>query len=292
MKLKHILLAAVVPAVAFLASCGGSDEKVVPAPTCTFQTGSGYTSSDVTSFYDSTVKIGVRAFSNDQSLTGVKITLSTNGAAAGSILDSVLSVKTCNFDYTYKVKGGVGDKQLLTVTATDKNGKTASASLTITINPALVAIVGVSAQKVYNVLAPSGFFGAYDLYGSVGVASASTETSKDLKDLTVATGPNAAVFTKSWGSGNGSKFIKVTANDWNNATNSDAIWQLWQTNGASATTTVTNIANNDVIVVKTGQAISFNLYIIKITDVHETPTPANGGDNNDYIQFDYKGVTQ
>ncbi len=292
MKLKNILFAAILPVGAFLASCGGGTDDAKPKPTVTLQSGAGFTSGNVDKYYDSSVKIGIRAFSNDKTLSGVKITLSTNGGTAGTIWDSTFSSKTLNYDRNYVVKGSVGDVLTIAVIATDKNGEVAQTSFNISVIPATVSLSNVANQQVYNVLAPGGSFGAYDLFNSGGVASASTETLKDLKDMTATSGPNIAVFTKTWGSGNGTKFVKVSSNDWANATSSDYIWQLWKTNGASATLTSGVLAKDDVILVKTGQVLAFNIYIIKITQVFETPVPASGGDNNDYIKFDYKGLTK
>lgn len=285
MKFRHILLALTIPAAAFLASCG-DDVAEKPKPTVSFQTGAGYTAANVSTYFDSTLKIGIRAFSNDKKLVAAKITLATNGGTAGTIWDTTFSNKTLNHDRLYKVAGGVGDNIALTVTVTDDNGTTASTSFTIEIIPATVAISSTSGQQVWNLIGSKP--GAYDLYASGNVSAGGIEGLKDLKDMTVSTGANAGVFPKSWTSGNGGLFVKVTSNDWNNATSSDYLWQLWKTKKTTAGNTVTSIAKDDIILVKTGQAIPFNLYLIKITEIFETAV----GDNNDYIKFDYKGLTK
>ena len=96
--------------------------------------------------------------------------------------------------------------------------------------------------------------------------------------------PASAVFSKSWGTLNGSKFVKVSANDYNLATTTTFIYNLWKANAANAATTVTDIKVGDVILVKSGQSVPFGIYIIKITEVKETPS-----DNLDYIKFEYQG---
>lgn len=281
MKLKNILFVAAAAGLAVLASCGG-DSKSSPKPTVTFQSGASYTSANIDAYFDTTLTIGIRTFSNDNSLTGVKVTLSTNGATAGTIWDTVFSSKTLNYDFKYKVVGSVGDVQTLTVISTDKNGQTASAGIVISIVPTTVAIVTQSGQQCWNVQGLNE--GAYDLYSAVTVPKAGLEASKDLKDLT----PSTAVFSKSWGSGNGAKFVRVSSNDWANATSSDYLWNLWKNNGASATTSITAITTGDVILVKTGQAIPFNIYILHVTQVYDDGTATN----NDFVKFDYKGLTK
>lgn len=279
MKLRNILLAAALPVSAFLASCGGDDVKTAPKPTMTLQSGAGFTATNKDSYFDSSVKVGLRAFSNDEKLTSVSIKISTNGSTPATLWDSTFSSKTLNYDYTYKVAGGVGDVQVLTFTAVDKNGESASTTLTVSILPASNSLGLTAGQQVFNVIGAG--LGAYDLNASQNVAAASTETKKDLKDMTPASG----IFPKTWTSGNGTKFVKVTANDWNNATSTDYLWNLWKSSGASAITTTPVLVANEIWLVKTGQALAFNIYLLKITEVKET-----SADNNDYIKFDYKGL--
>ncbi len=285
MKLRNILFAAILPVGAFLASCGGGTEDPKPKPTITLQSGAGFTAASQDSYFDSTLKFGIRSFSNDEKLASVSVTISTNGSTPATLWDTTFSSKTLNYDYKYQVKGGVGDAQVITFTAVDKNGEKATTSVTISLIPGTVSLATVSGQQVNNIIGMG--LGAYDLYSSVNVAAASAETTKDLKDMTVSTGPNAGVFPKTWTSGNGSKFVKVTANDWNNATSSDYLWNLWKTNASSATTTSPVLAKDDILLVKTGQSLAFNIYILKITQVNVT-----AADNNDFIMFDYKGDTK
>lgn len=276
MKLKNILIALAIPGLAFLASCGG--EEAAPKPNVTFQTGAGYTFQNINVQFDSVLKIGIRAKSNDKKLSGVKVTLSTNGATAGTIWDTAISSLTFDYDYIYQVKGGAGDVQTFTVIATDDNGESASQSFNITIKPALNPLKQTGGQRVWNIIGSNK--GAYDLNMITQRASNESESLKDLKDLTVVAG--GGVFSKSWGSGNGTKFAKVSAADWNTATTTEALFDLWEANASASTSTITNIAAGDYIVCKTGQAVSFNIYLIRVDAVVATP-----GDNNDYIEFTY-----
>jgi len=263
MKMKHVLFALAIPALAFLSSCGGgSDPDAAPKPTLSFQTGSGFTFDDAQAGVDDILKIGVIAKSNDSKLNKVTINLSTNGGTPGVIFDTTVNANGATFTYNFKVQGSVTDVLKLTVTASDANGTTAEQSLSIEITPATVAIGLQQNQYIYNLQSPAGYNGAYDLTKSSAKYSNDNRTEKDIIDGT----PSSAVFSKSWTTGNGSKY------------------NLWKTNAANATATATDLKLGDVILVKSGQSVPFGLYIIKITEVKETTT-----DNLDYIRFEYKG---
>jgi len=281
MKMKHVLFALAIPALAFLSSCGGgSDPDAAPKPTLSFQTGSGFTFDDAQAGVDDILKIGVIAKSNDSKLNKVTINLSTNGGTPGVIFDTTVNANGATFTYNFKVQGSVTDVLKLTVTASDANGTTAEQSLSIEITPATVAIGLQQNQYIYNLQSPAGYNGAYDLTKSSAKYSNDNRTEKDIIDGT----PSSAVFSKSWTTGNGSKFVKVSANDYNLSTSSTFIYNLWKTNAANATATATDLKLGDVILVKSGQSVPFGLYIVKITEVKETTT-----DNLDYIRFEYKG---
>lgn len=282
MKMKHVLFALAIPALAFLTACNGGDsgEDTAPKPTLSFQTGAGFTFQDAQAGVDDVLKIGVIAKSNDSKLSKITISISTNGGTPGVIFDSTINANGATFTYNYKVQGSVADVLKLTVKATDANSTSAEQSLNVEITPATVAIGLQQNQEVYNFQSPAGYNGAYDLTKSAPKYSADPPSEKDIVDGT----PSTAIFSKSWTSGNGSKFVKVSANDYNLATNSLFIYNLWKSNSANATTTITDIKTGDVILVKSGQSVPFGLYIIKVTEVKET-----AADNLDYIKFEYKG---
>lgn len=279
-KIKSVLLAAALPLLIVLGACDGETDVTKPKPSLTFQTGSGFTFSDAQASVDSVLVIGIRATSNDQKLKNIKITQSTNGGTPATLWDTTISGKILNYDYDYSVSGGVTDVITLTVTATDDNGETASQSLKVEIYPAQVPLGTQGGQVVYNMQSPTGYNGAYDLNTSTGKFFTDPSIVKDIVDQNTVSGS----FNKTWGTLNGTKFAKVTTDDYNNATSSNFIYNLWKNNAANATTTAANIALGDVYVVKSGQNVRFNLYVIKITEVKVTTT-----DNLDYIKFDYKG---
>lgn len=279
MKFTKILFAAALPAIAFLASCGGEDDTTKPKPTLTFKTGAGYTSGNATASVDSNLKIGIIGVTADKKLKSAKIELSTNGGANAKLWDTTISVGTFNYDYNFKVAGSVADNLKLTFTVTDDNGESASTSLTVEVLPPTVAIGLQQNQYVYNIIGAEK--GAYDLATSAPKGVADPETVKDLKDMTTV---SVGGFSKAWTSGNGTKFVRVDASDWDNSTSSNYLYNLWKNKASTATTSITNLALNDVILVKTGQPVDFNIYIIKVTEVKETTS-----DNLDYIKFSYKG---
>lgn len=276
MKIKNILLALALPAAAFLASCG-DETASKPKPTLTFQTGAGFTFSNLSAAKDSNLVFGIRATSTDKKLASAKVTQSTNGGAAGTIWDTVLNAATFNYDLNYKVLGGVDDKIVLTFTVVDDNGETATQTIQITVNPKNFGLGLEGNQYVYNILGPEK--GSYDLNNSIPVESTpANDAVRDIVDQTT-----TATFAKAWGTKNGTKFVKVTTENWNNASFSDYLYNLWKSEGSKATTTVTNLALNDIILCKTGQAVDFNIYLIKILEVKETTI-----DNKDYVKFEYK----
>ncbi|MBS3913584.1 MAG: hypothetical protein KG003_03745 [Bacteroidetes bacterium] len=280
MKFTHILMAIAVPAAAFLTSCGGDDPtQTKPKPGLSFQTGAGYTFSEATAVFDSVLVIGIRATTADKQLNTIKVYLSTNGSAKGVILDTATNKGIFSYDFPYKVKGSAGDVQTLEVEVVDDNGEMAVATLKINIKKVAHPLDQIGGQLIANIIGPDP--GAYDLNTGFTKISSDPEEIKDLKDMTTI---SSGVFSKAWTSGNGTKFVKITTNDWNNATNTESLYDLWTTHGANAQSTVTNLAVGDIVLAKTGQTnISFNIYMIKIDKVFETTT-----NNNDYIEFTYR----
>ncbi len=287
MKFKHLLLALAVPAVAFLASCGGETDDSAPKPTITFNTQAGFVFSDKNLTPDSPIMIGIVATSNDNKLKEIRVQLSTNGGATTTVYDSVVNSKTTTYTYNFKVTGAVGDKLKYTFVAVDDNGETASVSLTITIVLPPSPLELIQNQQVYNALGTG--IAAYDLNNSSPVPQNDPNTIKDIKDLTDVNVTNPAKFAQAWGSGNGAKFVKVTVDDYNNAASTDDLLDLWNTKGGSSASTVSNIAKGEYILIKTGQpSVGFPYYVVKIEDVITTTTV---GDNNDRIVFSYKKIS-
>ena len=129
-----------------------------------------------------------------------------------------------------------------------------------------------------------GFENAYDLNNGVGLKTGDNATRKDLLDKTLT---GAAQFSRIWGSDNNGKFVKVTANDYTNASTTTFLYNLWKANGANALPQTATLAVGDVYLVKTGQDLPFNLYILKVTKIQDLPAIGN---HNDYVEFGYKKI--
>jgi len=282
MKFKHILMAMAVPTLAFLASCGG--ESANPSPSISLTAGAGLVSADINIQSDSILKFSVAATAGSENLSKITVTSSKNGAAATTLQDTSVSGKTANYVLSKMIAGSVGDVIKVLFTATDANGKTAETAVNITVVPATVPLVGFQNQKVWNTLNLN-YGNAYDLDAGVEILpSVLDKTKKDLLDMTV-TGD--AQFSKTWSSGNGGKFVKVTTSDYTNATTTTYLYNLWKANSAAAVDKVTGIANGDVYLLKSGQNLPFNLYIIKVTNIQDLP---DAGNHNDFIEFSYRKI--
>ena len=275
-------MAMAVPTLAFLASCGG--ESANPSPSISLTAGAGLVSADINIQSDSILKFSVAATAGSENLSKITVTSSKNGAAATTLQDTSVSGKTANYVLSKMIAGSVGDVIKVLFTATDANGKTAETAVNITVVPATVPLVGFQNQKVWNTLNLN-YGNAYDLDAGVEILpSVLDKTKKDLLDMTV-TGD--AQFSKTWSSGNGGKFVKVTTSDYTNATTTTYLYNLWKANSAAAVDKVTGIANGDVYLLKSGQNLPFNLYIIKVTNIQDLP---DAGNHNDFIEFSYRKI--
>jgi hypothetical protein len=278
--MKKLLFLLAIPALGFLASCGGDDDSA-PKPTITINSGAGLTSADGNAPIGSDVTFEIVALSNDKKIKNVNLTLSTNGGTAGVIADSIVGEKTVTWRVVQPISGSTGDLLTFTFTAVDDNGQSDAKSITLLVKaPTRVLEHNVSSQKVYNIQGMEP--GAYDLNTETAKSSSDLDANKDLLDLT----PSTAVFNKSWGSGHGtSKFAKVTSTVFTNAATTTDLEDEWDKVSATATSSVEDIATDDYILVKTGQVdVTFDIFIIKVTAVEETLS-----DNLDFIEFSYKG---
>ncbi|MFZ9755616.1 MAG: hypothetical protein ACO3DK_06255 [Bacteroidia bacterium] len=281
MKFKHIIWALALPALAFLASCG--EDSKGPKPTLALNAGAGLIAGDCSVGPDSMLAFSITTTAGSENLKGVTITASVNGASAVVAFDTMLAGKTASFVAQRKVAGSVGDDIVYTVTAADANGQTAEVKVTVSVVPPMLPLDNlVQGQKVYNALY-TGFTSGYNLNLGVALTSGSAPNLKDIADKTPT---GAAEFTSTWGSGNNSKFVRVTANDYTNASTTTFLYNLWKANAASATAEVSNIQKGDIILIKTGQDLTYNIYIVKIENVVINTA---AGNHNDYIQFAYKG---
>lgn len=281
MKLKHLLLALSLPVVAFLGSCGGDSND--PKPTISLTAGAKFVSSDISVMSDSLLSFSISATSGSGALSGISANYSINGKSAVAVKDTSVNGNAVAFVIKHRLAGSVDDVVTYTFTAKDANGQTASVSVKISVIPPTAPLIGFSNQLIYNAR-NTGFENAYDLNKGVGLLTNASATLKDMMDKTTSTMDQ---FSKIWGSDNSGKFVKVTANDFTNASTTTYLYNLWKANGANAVAQTAVLAVGDVYLVKSGQDLPFNLYIVKVTKIQDLTAVGN---HNDYVEFSYKKI--
>lgn len=290
MKIKYLLLALTLPMITFFGSCqpSGSD-----SPTrISLGNGPGLISANTTAMADSLLTFSISAsamMAMDFAGTIQKISASysINGKSAVPILDSTISSSSSStILFQHRLVGNVADVVKYTFVATEVNGNSAKTSVEITVNPTPAPLKIITENFVYNTL-ESWYECAFDLSKGVGLTKYDTLISKDLMDKTIAGPLGDAQFSKKWGSGNFTRFVKISSNDYINAKTTNDLYDLWNLNGIFATLQTATLAKGDVYLVKSGQDLPFNLYIIAITEIQDI---TNIGNNLDYVKFNYKKI--
>ncbi len=290
MKIKYLLLALTLPMITFFGSCqpSGSD-----SPTrISLENGPGLISANTTAMADSLLTFSISAsamMAMDFAGTIQKISASysINGKSAVTILDSTISSSSSlSILFQHRLVGNVADVVKYTFVATEVNGNSAKTSVEITVNPTPAPLKIITENFVYNTL-ESWYKCAFDLSKGVGLTKYDTLISKDLMDKTIAGPLGDAQFSKKWGSGNFTRFVKISSNDYVNAKTTNDLYDLWNLNGIFATLQTATLAKGDVYLVKSGQDLPFNLYIIAITEIQDI---TNIGNNLDYVKFNYKKI--
>ena len=276
--------------VTFFGSCqpSGSD-----SPTrISLENGPGLISANTTAMADSLLTFSISAsamMAMDFAGTIQKISASysINGKSAVPILDSTISSSSSlSILFQHRLVGNVADVVKYTFVATEVNGNSAKTSVEITVNPTPAPLKIITENFVYNTL-ESWYECAFDLSKGVGLTKYDTLVSKDLMDKTIAGPLGDAQFSKKWGSGNFTRFVKISSNDYVNAKTTNDLYDLWNLNGIFATLQTATLAKGDVYLVKSGQDLPFNLYIIAITEIQDI---TNIGNNLDYVKFNYKKI--
>ncbi|MSP57768.1 MAG: hypothetical protein EXR17_02780 [Flavobacteriaceae bacterium] len=281
MKLKHILFALIYPLATFLGSCG-SETK--PKPKISLVAGTKYVSASISVMSDSMLTFSIKTVAGSDNMANISASYSLNGGVAKTFFDTSVAGKEVVCIIKNRISAGVDDILDYTFTATDANAEKASTSIKIFVIPPTVPLTGVAGQIIYNAR-NVGFDNAYNL--NTAIAFKSTNGNFAISDILDKTPTGAEQFAKTWGSGNESKFVRVTSNDFTNAQTTTFLYNLWKANGAKATLEINDIKKGDIILVKSGQAIPFNLYILKITNIQDLPALGN---HNDYIMFDYRMI--
>jgi hypothetical protein len=281
MKIKHLLLALALPVVVFFGSCGGDSKD--PKPSISLTAGAKYVSGDISVMSDSLLSFSIAATSGSGNLSGISANYSINGGTIKTFFDSSVTGNAVNCIVKTRLAGSVDDVVVFNFIAKDANGQSSTKSIKISVIPPTAPLLGFQAQLIYN-SNNVGFDLAYDLNKGVGLQKNDPATQKDLMDMTTSA---MAQFSKIWGSDNKGKFVKVTTDDFTNANTTTYLYNLWKANSATATAQTAVLAVGDVYLVKSGQDLPFNLYIVKVTKIQDLPAIGN---HNDYVEFSYKKI--
>jgi hypothetical protein len=275
--------------MAFLASCGDkTSSSSTPKPTISLKAGAGYIATDATINMGSVITFNVLATAGSDAMKNIVITAKFANGSIKTLLDTALITKNIDFTKSIESQGAVGDEVTYTFTANDNNGQSASVFIKTTTIPQDLPLDGVADQKVYNALAV-GFNSAYNLETGQALTAGTPDFIPGKKDILDKTTTGAAQWANTWGSGNGSKFVKCTSDDYNNAAATTYLYNLWVAGKSKATDQISGMKVGDVYLVKSGQStVTFGLYLLNITAVVDLPA---AGNQNDYIVFDYKKFT-
>ena len=172
--------------------------------------------------------------------------------------------------------------QTFKFSVTDKDGNTANVTVTvskITGSSGTTLVYENISAILYNLMAPTGYLGAWDLVSNVGVASSGSETSKDMANKS--TSGTGWIPGWSTGTGNTTAFVKDNSLTYATATLEDITAAY--TSGSSSITITPTVG--DIYVAKLRGASNYAL--IKVTAINTTAS-----DNLDNITFTYKKLAQ
>lgn len=162
-------------------------------------------------------------------------------------------------------------------TVTDKDGKTATASITVEVASATTPLATEIMGAFFHIQGTE--HGAYDLMTGASVAASGSDADKDMINTDAAGDP----FTGSWmsGTGNNTSFVKVTGFDYADATVESATAAY--TAGTSSTSVADPAVGDMYVALLRGGT---NYAVIMITKVD--PDDATSTGNKGKIEFDYK----
>ena len=277
-KVKFLALMFLAGATLFT-SCK-KDEETVASPTISVT--NNKTAYSVTATADTTIIFNVTvAAEGEIDLFTIKKTVGSTTTSYGS--PTGFSGKT---SYTYNFE------QIFTATdtypisfafkVTDKEGQDASITVTvskITGSSGTTLAYENTSAILYNLMAPTGYLGAWDLVSNVGVASSGSETSKDMANKS--TSGTGWIPGWSTGTGNTTAFVKDNSLTYATATLEDITAAY--TSGSSSITITPTVG--DIYVAKLRGASNYAL--IKVTAINTTAS-----DNLDNITFTYKKLAQ
>lgn len=280
MKLKWLFMAAALPAMALVSSCGDGEDDL-PKPTISLTDDGSSITGNAEVIGGKEISFNISATAGSESLNSFMI-VAEWGDNMETVLDTSISGKTFSYVAMFDAYGSPGDDVKYKFTAKDGNGESTTKTVTLAVVPEQVSLDGIANQKVFNVNS-QGQHIAFDLTKATPMLDGTAPAEQDIKDGTAS---GAQQWGKTWTSGNGTTFVKVTLNDYNNASDTKYLFNLYKANKDQMTTEIA-FEEGEVILARSAQDVEFNLFIIKIDKVVDLPAIGN---NNDYVQFGFKGV--
>lgn len=164
-----------------------------------------------------------------------------------------------------------------TFTVTDKDGKTATASITVEVANAATPLATEVMGAFFHIAGTE--HGAYDLMTGASVGASGADDTKDMINTDAAGDP----FTGSWmsGTGNNTTFVKAAGFDYTNATVESATAAFAA--GTASSSVVDPVAGDVYVALLRGGS---NYAVISITNVD--PDDATSPGNKGKIEFDFK----
>ena len=282
LKLYSMMIATA--AVTFLASCGGDGtEDVKPDPKVNLKSTTGYVSSSQTVNGDTTIKAGI-IINHDRKIKNVKFQVTVSGSTF-TVKDTSVNDKVVDIDFMRQVISTPGTEGW-SFTATDEDGKTGTASFTLTVaapDQTLIPYESNSSRKLEIYRSQSSEPKSALNLEDMAIYSAGTSINDMFKDIYDNTTGSTDPYTPKWASKSGSQFVKVTGSaiDYATATKYSTIVNYYNTKTPSANSEV--LVKGDLYVVKGGDKNRYHLVLVDlITD--------GSGVNNDFVTVKIKTI--
>ena len=280
---KHfrlLMAALIVGSVAMFSSCGGDDDDddavVIAAPTIEFVSGGDAVT--LAEGAEHTVKILAEQGGGAGELANLTVIATVDGTAETK-LDSTITGTT--FTMTTVITKGSAASESWTFTVKNSDGKTASISVTLTLEQATpFAYENIQDGIIWHLWGNGN--GAYDLANNTAMMMGDDAANKDMINTTAGSG-DPFVFGWESGAGNGTEFVKAAGYDYANATVESAAAAYA---AGTASTEVADVAIGDVYVAKLRGGSEY--CVIYIEDASDTDPKSGEG----YISFTYKKTSE
>lgn len=283
MKLKKLLFYSITVfgLLFILNSCG--DESANPAPEIDLISEGGSITADISMDGDTTFKIVFSVRDDSKKIKKVEVTSTVDGRVTIQ-LDTTINETYTKIKLNRRTLARKASEKW-TITASDDAGISSSKSITITTTTDKAGAPLTSYDKdalgaplrVWNFLGSKA--GAFDLLDGAPKVSGDNNVDKDIQDSVTVS--ELVAWPHRWTSKNNTMFKKVTSYTYDNIINTGQLDAAWDASGTAVKWMVVN--TGDLIIAKLRGTDT--KVLIKVTDVVVTP---GTGENNDYVQFNFK----